>query len=237
MVDFSNKSIISKESSNSTTTITPISQRISPDLYACFSNLNFAGIYRIGSGIDKSLCYIGGSDNLTLKITHHMNLLYRGEHHSKGLQDWVNANGIENVDISVLIQCKNNPSLIENWEQYYLNVLKPKFNTVLNKKYITYEVRQYSPLRYANVKTLNAFGNPIVKPRKKDILYDEVVFTNTTLADEERKTWTPTICINTEDKFSITRGDRTNIKKVKPVENVVITYVVRPAFFSKNNNI
>jgi hypothetical protein len=213
--NFLNKSIIAEIPVKNTTPLSPISQRISPDLYSQFSNLNFAGVYRLGSEIDKRLCYIGASYNLTDKITHHVNLLYRKEHHSKELQDWVNVNGIESLDISVLKQCKSIPTEISNWEQYFLTLIKPKFNTVLNKKDIKIEIRKYKPIRYAAVKTLNEFNNPIVIPRKKDTEYEEVVFTNSEVTDERHKGWKPTIVICLDDDIIRIKGDVTNFSKVK----------------------
>jgi hypothetical protein len=213
--NFLNKSVITETIVKNTTPLSPISQRISPELYSQFSNLNFAGIYRIGSETEKQLCYIGASYNLTEKITHHLNLLYRKEHHSKDLQDWVNINGLENLDISVLKQCRSIPTEISNWEQYFLTLIKPKFNTVLNKKDIKFEIRKYKPLRYAAVKTLNVFCNPIVKPRKKDTEYEEIVFINDNTVDERHKSWKPTIIICTEDNNLIIKGDVTNFSKVK----------------------
>jgi hypothetical protein len=226
--NFVNKSITVDNTIKSTPQSTPIKERISPNLYACFSNLNFAGVYRIGSESTKNNeCYIGSAYNLTLKITHHLNLLLSGKHHSKGLQDWVNANGIEALDVSILKHTTANPDLFENWEQYFLTIIKPKFNTVLNKKEIKYEIRKYKPLRYAAVRILNEFGNPIVKPRIKEYETEQIVFINDSRPDDERRGWKSTIIINTEDLFSITRGDTSNFKPKKKVEEYVATVVRR----------
>lgn len=133
MIDFINKTITTQNQFISTSIFIPISKRINSDLYDTFSNLNFAGVYRIGSETEKRDCYIGSAYNITLKITHHLNLLYRGKHYSKELQNWVNNNGLENIDISVLSWCRAKPDEFEVKEQYYLNLIKPKFNSILNK--------------------------------------------------------------------------------------------------------
>lgn len=131
MIDFTSKTVIRNPIIKTSTQFTKIKDRISTDLYNTFNSLNFAGVYRIGSESSKDECYIGSSYNITLKVIHHMNLLYTGKHHSKGLQDWVNANGLENIDISVLAWCKSFPDVFKAKEQYFIDRIKPKFNTIL----------------------------------------------------------------------------------------------------------
>lgn len=233
ILDFTNKTIITEKTIKETAVTTSISERISPDLFADFSNLNFSGVYRLGSENISADCYIGSAYNITLKVIHHVNLLYRGEHHSRGLQEWVNKNGLESIDISLLKRTKSIPDDFENWEQYFLNQIKPNFNTVLNKRIIKVETKQYTPLRYANVKELNELGKPIITPRKRDTQYNELIVSGVaTIGDEERSKWKPTIIINTEDIFSRRRGDITNIKVTKKVDvDVEVTYVYRTGVF------
>lgn len=231
--NFINKSVRTENPIKTNTILTHISKRISPELYACFSNLNFSGIYKIGSATVIRDCYIGAAYNVTLKITHHLNLLYRGEHHSKGLQDWVNTNGLENIDIVLLRRTPANPDVFENWEQYYLDKFKPKFNTVLHKKVIKFETSEFLyKTTYFNYKLLNEFGNPIVSKISSITPHSIVKFLTTKEEEEKHKYWKPTIIINTEDEVSIRRGDITNIKEKKVIQ-VKETKVYRNVFKAK----
>lgn len=215
ITNFIQKTVVTNITTSPTVINTKISERISPDLYASFSNLNFAGVYRIGAENNKRDCYIGSSYNVSLKITHHLNLLYRGEHHSKGLQEWVNNNGLDNIDVSILKWCRPNPDEFENWEQYYLDIIKPKFNAILNKKNIKYEVNSSKPFIHYNKRTLNEFGHQIVSRLSDNTEHKTVKFIVNKDINDERANWKPTIIINTEDLVSMTRGDITN----KPKKN------------------
>ena len=213
-----------------------ITDRISPELYREFSNLNFAGVYRIGSKTERRDCYIGSAYNLTDKITHHLNLLYRGVHHSKGLQDWVTKNGIENIDVSVLAYSKANPDDFEGKEQYYLNLIKPNFNSILNKNRVRFEYVTVEHRRWSS-KAKNEFGNNIVsdisanyKHRLMRIIIDK---SNT---EEERRKQTPIIIIDTEDYSAVINNNITRVSKKKDkqqTEEVEQTFVIRKALFSK----
>ena len=215
ILNFITKTKTLKPAIRNNTINTNLSKRISPDLYASFSNLNFAGVYRIGAENDKNDCYIGGSYNVSFKITHHLNLLYRGEHHSKGLQEWVNINGLDNIDVSILKWCKPNPDEFENWEQYYLDLIKPKFNAILNKKNVRYEIGTSKPFVHYNRRTLNEFGHQIISRISDTAEHKVVKFIVDKNINDERINWKPTIIINTEDLVSRTRGDITNIPKTK----------------------
>lgn len=230
--NFLNKSITIETNPNLIGNL-KIIDRISPTLYQEFSNLNFAGVYKLGSKIDSRDCYIGSTYNITLKITHHLNLLYRGKHHSVELQDWVDKNGIENIDICVLHHCSNDPDEFESIEQYYLNLIKPRFNSILNKKQVKFEFIETNHRRYCNTDIKNEFGNSIVSTisatcthRKLNVVLDR------TNDREERRKWRPTIIIDTEDVSSITRGDMTKITKQKDKPQNE-GFVIRKAFFSK----
>ncbi|MCK9429716.1 MAG: hypothetical protein M0R17_06895 [Candidatus Omnitrophica bacterium] len=230
MINFTNKIITTNLQSIPISINSPISKRISSNLWNTFSNLNFSGVYKIGSETDLQDCYIGSSYNITLKITHHLNLLYRGEHHSKGLQEWVNKNGLENIDISVLSRCKADPNEFENREQYFLNKIKPKFNAILNKRIINVEFKDSHYINYCNTKILNEFGNPIVTDLSKNCKRVIMKFINNSEIDEDRKYWKPTIIIIDENgTVNRSGGDITIIPK-KKVE-VKPTYVKRNVGF------
>ena len=231
--NFINKTIAIETPIRNTIGTVKIIDRISPELYQEFSNLNFAGVYRLGSKTDYRDCYIGSNYNITLKITHHLNLLYRRQHHSERLQEWVDKNGIENIDISVLTWSKSDPDEFEGLEQYYLNLIKPRFNSILNKRPVKVEFIEVDYKRYCNINIKNEFDNSIIssisanyKHRKMNIVLDR------TNDREERRKWKPTIIIDTENVSSITRGDMTKITKQKDKPQNE-GFVIRKAFFSK----
>lgn len=232
MLDFVNKTITSENTSIPTSQILPISKRISTDLYNTFSNLNFAGVYRIGSETVKDDCYIGSAYNVTLKITHHMNLLYRGEHHSKGLQDWVNANGLENIDISLLTRTTPFPDDFEAKEQYFLDLIKPKFNSVLNKRKIKIELKKVGSINYCNTRILNPFGKPIVTPLSKDVERTIIRIISTEyINDVEKQNTRPIYYFALDEEFTkINLNPVTSNAKKKQVK-VVETFVRRAGVF------
>lgn len=239
MITFINKNIINQNPFDPTISNTSISKRISSDLWSSFSNLNFAGVYRIGSPIKYRNCYIGGCYNITLKVTHHLNLLYRGEHHSKGLQDWVNKYGIENIDISVLAYSKSNPDEFEALEQYYLDLIKPKFNSILNKKEITFEFIEINHRGYRNINIKNEFGNSIVSKISATHKHIKLkVLLNRENYKEERLQWKPTIVINSDANRLRKPGYPTTYKAKRStqIEPIVESVVIRNNIFKPKPN-
>jgi hypothetical protein len=129
--NFSSKTVIFKSNIKSIATNIPLSKKISTDLYNSF-DVSFSGVYKIGSITDKKDCYIGSSYNIGLAVRNHFNLLLANKHHSKSLQEWVNKNGIEALDFSILAWCPPRPDTFKEAEQKFINKLHPRFNSTLN---------------------------------------------------------------------------------------------------------
>ena len=232
--NFTNKIVTTENNIINTTKLKPINEKISLDLYNSFSNLNFSGVYRIGSETIKNECFIGSAYNITLKITHHLHLLINKKHYSDKLQEWVNKNGIENIDISVLAWTPSKPDLFEAKEQYFVNLIKPKFNTVLNKYKITIsEVSINYPISFVK-NSKNEFGNNIVSSYiNQPHIRIKVEKSANQLEDENRKKWKPTILVFDEqgETSFVQRGDVTNIKVKKTDVTIKESIVYRKGVF------
>lgn len=83
------------------------------------------GIYMIINKINGD-CYIGSSINLKNRKSRHLRDLKNNNHHSLILQRAVKKYGIENFQFEIVEECLKSELL--NREQYYLNVLSPKYN-------------------------------------------------------------------------------------------------------------
>ena len=83
------------------------------------------GIYTIKSLIDDRI-YIGSSSNLIRRKSNHFWKLKNKNHANVKLQNFVNKYGIENLLFEIIEECNEN-LLIER-EQYYFELLNPKFN-------------------------------------------------------------------------------------------------------------
>jgi group I intron endonuclease len=86
-----------------------------------------SGIYKIYNLIDDNF-YIGSSVNLRKRESTHFNLLKKNKHHCIYLQNAVNKYGINNFIFEIIeyVDCFKN---LINREQYYFDLLNPKYNT------------------------------------------------------------------------------------------------------------
>ena len=184
--NFSSKTVIFKSNIQNITTNIPLSKKISTDLYDSF-NLNFAGVYRIGSIINKRECYIGSSYNMGLAVRNHFNLLLVNKHHSKLLQEWVNTNGIEAIDFSILAWCPPKPDTFKEAEQKFIDKLRPKFNSTINvfnpkETEIVDERRHWKPTRiFVDMVTgevTRTIGYTTGKQKRKVEVVESVVIRN-----------------------------------------------------------
>lgn len=85
-----------------------------------------SGIYKI-TNILNDKCYIGSSTNLKKRLNRHLNLLKNNKHFSIYLQNSWNKYGEKNFTFEVIEYC--NPKNCVKKEQYYLDTLKPAYNT------------------------------------------------------------------------------------------------------------
>jgi hypothetical protein len=126
--NFTNKTTTPIQSSTKGGIRIPIYKKISTNLWHDFSNLNFPGVFKIGSAINKNECIIDSDYNITLKITRHLNTLIRGDHSVISLQEWFNTHGIDAIDISMLCRCPANYDYFKAEELKYINQIRPLFN-------------------------------------------------------------------------------------------------------------
>lgn len=85
-----------------------------------------SGVYIIKSMIDNKI-YIGSTKDFITRYKTHKSKLYRGIHHSVYLQNFYNKYGNEKLTFSIIEFC-DKEHLIKR-EQYWLDKLKPQFNT------------------------------------------------------------------------------------------------------------
>ena len=88
------------------------------------------GIYQIQSRIKPSRIYIGSAVNITKRWAQHLERLRKRIHHSRKLQRHYNKYGESDLMFSMVLTC-DREHLIEH-EQYFLDTLKPYFNTSPN---------------------------------------------------------------------------------------------------------
>lgn len=78
------------------------------------------GIYAIENMITKE-CYVGQSKNIANRYQQHLNMLEKGEHHSRKLQEAFNQMGIHNFALKILELCDEDQLDIK--EQEWINRL------------------------------------------------------------------------------------------------------------------
>jgi hypothetical protein len=90
---------------------------------------NGAVVYKIESLSNPDLLYIGATENLYKRKTVHLALLRGNYHYSKALQAHVNAFGLQDIQISVMIT-GTIPDLTAT-ENLCLKTFRPCFNSRL----------------------------------------------------------------------------------------------------------
>lgn len=85
-------------------------------------------IYKISSKSDRSVLYIGGSTNYRIRKNGHFASLKRGSHHSKSMQKHFNELGANDLEASIIVVLDEQDDLLK-FEQYFLDLIKPCFNT------------------------------------------------------------------------------------------------------------
>lgn len=86
-----------------------------------------AGIYMIRNRISGD-CYIGSSILIRWRISEHKRDLSLGEHHSRFLQRAWNKYGPDAFEFSVLEKTKPNAMVLQDTEQRYLDLFRPRYN-------------------------------------------------------------------------------------------------------------
>lgn len=83
------------------------------------------GIYKIINLVNNKI-YIGSSNNIKKRFSHHKHSLINNKHYNKYLQNSFNKYTINNFKFEILEECSKENLLIR--EQYYLDLLKPEYN-------------------------------------------------------------------------------------------------------------
>lgn len=85
-----------------------------------------SGVYKIRCCINGEF-YIGASGNLYSRKNEHLAALRKNEHYSKELQKVYNEYGSDSLEFLVIEYC--NIDFLLDREQFYIDMLKPKFNS------------------------------------------------------------------------------------------------------------
>lgn len=206
---------------------------INSDELKKINSFNFTGVYSIYSKYFKEIVYIGSSVNISKRLQNHLTgLIHTTQSSNPLLRAHVEKYGIDDLEFGVIekIEEEENeyfPAKLKYKEARHIRNLDPKFNTntspLLNYIGINYTNDTIPYQVYFNDKILNEFGHPIVNNFSIDYKTGYVPTREVEEIDDRRKTWKPTIIINSEDNQIYERGDITNIKTKKPVvESVVI---------------
>lgn len=96
--------------------------------------MDMVGIYKITNLITND-CYIGQSRNLKKRINNH----HQKGIHSKLFEEHISEYGWENFQVEILEECREE-DLLER-EAYYIELLKPAYNTVVRGRDVPQETR------------------------------------------------------------------------------------------------
>jgi len=86
------------------------------------------GIYKIQSKIKPERVYVGSAIYIAQRWSDHLSRAKVNKHRSPQLQNHINKYGIEDLEFSILEECP--VDILLKREQYYLDTLKPFFNTL-----------------------------------------------------------------------------------------------------------
>lgn len=86
-----------------------------------------SGVYQIRNLVNGNI-YIGSSTNIRKRRKNHLNMLKLGKHSSRILQRAFDKHGKDNFEFSVLELCE--PSIRLEREQFYIDLLSPKYNSM-----------------------------------------------------------------------------------------------------------
>ena len=87
------------------------------------------GIYLIRNKINDKF-YIGSSTNIKIRLIGHRHHLKKGDHINKHLQNSYNKYGKEAFEYYIITECLIDELL--NFEQWFIDILKPEFNITLH---------------------------------------------------------------------------------------------------------
>jgi group I intron endonuclease len=91
------------------------------------------GIYKIQSKKFPDKFYIGKAKNIENRWSVHLSDLFQCKHHSNRLQQHYDEYGVDDLEI-IILSC-NHLSGNTHSEEYFINLLKPYFNSQGNSDY------------------------------------------------------------------------------------------------------
>lgn len=89
-----------------------------------------SGIYKIQSIVEPEKFYIGSSINIQSRKRQHFSMLKLNKHDATYLQNYYNKYGRESLVFHIIEEC--NQEILIQREQYYIDTLKPVFNSRKN---------------------------------------------------------------------------------------------------------
>lgn len=148
---------------------------------------NCIGIYKI-TCTSNNKTYIGSSKNIKQRWKYHLSYLRRGNHHSTYMQRCFNKYGENSFKFEVLLNMfEYNEELLRMIEVYYIEELKPEFNSVAPCIYSkTEEWRNKISVSTKQLYTEKNYINPRKGVGKKYNVFDltgTLVYEKTTLSD------------------------------------------------------
>lgn len=86
-----------------------------------------SGVYEIRNLLNGDI-YIGSSVDIYKRIYGHVNLLNKDKHHNKHLQSAWSKYGGDSFLFNVIEECEGEREILLAREQYYIDVLFPRYN-------------------------------------------------------------------------------------------------------------
>jgi group I intron endonuclease len=140
------------------------------------------GIYRIVNLINNH-CYIGSTNNFSIRKRAHANLFFKGKHFNPKLQAAYNKYGNNNLVFEVIITCPQ--ELLFWYEQQFLDEWKPEYNISKNAQVPTKRGEHLSTEHCANI-SKGLLGKTRTEESKRKQSMSRM---GITYSDETKKLW------------------------------------------------
>jgi hypothetical protein len=124
-------------------------------------NKNKSGVYKI-TNITTNEYYVGSSKNIGKRFYRYFSIKYlknKTERHNSRIYTAILDNGYNNFTIEILEYCDTN--ILLNREQYYMDILKPKYNIALKAgSLLGFKHSPETKLKFKNRE--NNTGHPVI---------------------------------------------------------------------------
>lgn len=120
------------------------------------NNIMESGVYKIQSIQELKKSYIGASKNLQSRKEDHFSLLSRAKHPNKKLQNHFNQYGKSDLQFEILIRCSIEE--LGKYESFYINKLKPYFNSQNKSIKSTKIYRHYKHSKFLEFLKIRRYG-------------------------------------------------------------------------------